>query len=57
MHCNGPLTQVYNVIILKYHNDQDHSVSDPAKNKTVVPSSFSLVQPSLQFLLDFETEP
>ena len=36
-------------LILKYHKDQDHSVSDPAKDKTVVPSSFSLVQSSLQF--------
>ena len=30
-------------LILKYHKDQDHSVSDPAKKKTMVTSSFSLV--------------
>ena len=31
----------------KISKDRDHSVSGPAKDKTVVPSSFSLVQSSL----------
>ena len=35
----------------KISKDRDHSVSGPAKDKTVVPSSFSLVQSSLQFFI------